>query len=87
MAKPSLRQSQLLHLAICKLRDNALVEMATGASKAGALTCLDMCSRDELCKVLQTNARIMAIIKPYANERETLDRIEICAVHWLSSWM
>ena len=53
-----------------------LVSMAEGAKQAGACVSIGMGGNEELGKVLATGAKVMKIIKPYADEREILSRIE-----------
>ncbi len=52
-----------------------LVSMAEGAKQAGACVSIGMGGNEELGKVLATGAKVMKIIKPYADEREILSRI------------
>ena len=52
-----------------------LVSMAEGAKQAGACVSIGMGGNGELGKVLATGAKVMKIIKPYADEREILSRI------------
>ena len=54
----------------------ALVSMAEGAKQAGAPVSIGMGGNEEMGKVLATGAKVMKIIKPYADEREILSRIE-----------
>lgn len=53
-----------------------LVSMAEGAKQAGAPVSIGMGGNEEMGKVLATGAKVMKIIKPYAEEREILSRIE-----------
>ena len=53
-----------------------LVSMAEGAKQAGAPVSIGMGVNEEMGKVLATGAKVMKIIKPYADEREILSRIE-----------
>ncbi len=53
-----------------------LVSMAEGAKQAGACVSIGMGGNEELGAVLSTGAKAMKIIKPYADEREILSRIE-----------
>ena len=53
-----------------------LVSMAEGAKQAGAPVSIGMGGNEEMGKVLATGAKVMKIIKPYADEREILSRIE-----------
>ncbi len=53
-----------------------LVSMAEGAKQAGAPVSVGMGGNEEMGKVLATGAKVMKIIKPYADEREILSRIE-----------
>ncbi len=53
-----------------------LVSMAEGAKQAGAPVSIGMGGNEEMGKVLTTGAKVMKIIKPYADEREILSRIE-----------
>ncbi len=52
-----------------------LVSMAEGARQAGACVSIGMGGNDELGKVLSTGAKVMKIIKPYADEKEIMSRI------------
>ncbi len=52
-----------------------LVSMAEGARQAGACVSIGMGGNEEMGKVLSTGAKVMKIIKPYADEKEILDRI------------
>ena len=52
-----------------------LVSMAEGARQAGACVSIGMGGNEETGKVLSTGAKVMKIIKPYADEKEILDRI------------
>lgn len=53
-----------------------LVSMAEGAKQAGAPVSIGMGGNEEMGKVLATGAKVMKIIKPYADGREILSRIE-----------
>ena len=53
-----------------------LVSMAEGAKQAGACVSIGMGGNGEFGKVLATGAKVMKIIKPYADEREIMDRLE-----------
>ena len=53
-----------------------LVSMAEGAREAGACVSIGMGGNEELGKVLSTGAKVMKIIKPYADEKEIYSRIE-----------
>ena len=53
-----------------------LVSMAEGAKQAGACVSIGMSGNEELGHVLSTGAKVMKIIKPYADEKEILSRIE-----------
>ena len=53
-----------------------LVSMAEGAKQAGACVSVGMGGNEELGSVLSTGAKVMKIIKPYADEREIIGRIE-----------
>ena len=53
-----------------------LVSMAEGAKQAGACVSIGMGSNEELGKILATGAKVIKIIKPYADEKEILSRIE-----------
>ena len=53
-----------------------LVAMAEGAKQAGACVSIGMGVNEELGAVLATGAKVMKIIKPYADEKEILSRIE-----------
>ena len=53
-----------------------LVSMAEGARRAGACVSIGMGGNEELGNVLATGAKVMKVIKPYADEREILSRIE-----------
>ena len=53
-----------------------LVSMAEGARQAGACVSIGMGGNEEFGKVLSTGAKVMKIIKPYADEREIMSRLE-----------
>ncbi len=53
-----------------------LAAMAEGAKKAGACVSIGMGGNEEMGKVLATGAKVMKIIKPYADEREIMSRLE-----------
>ena len=53
-----------------------LVSMAEGAKQAGACVSIGMGGNEEMGKVLATGAKVMKIIKPYADEKEILSRLE-----------
>ena len=55
-----------------------LAGMAEGAREAGAPVCIGMGSSDELKRVLETGAKVIKVIKPYADREEIADRIR-CA--------
>ena len=53
-----------------------LVSMAEGAKTAGAPVSIGMGVNEEMGKVLATGAKVMKIIKPYADEKEIMSRLE-----------
>ncbi len=53
-----------------------LVSMAEGAKQAGACVSIGMGGNGEFGEVLSTGAKVIKIIKPYADEKEILSRIE-----------
>ena len=53
-----------------------LVSMAEGAKQAGACVSIGMGGNEEMGRVLATGAKVIKIIKPYADEREIMSRIE-----------
>ena len=53
-----------------------LVSMAEGAKQAGAPVSIGMGGNEEMGKVLATGAKVMKIIKPYADEKEIMSRLE-----------
>ncbi len=53
-----------------------LVSMAEGAKQAGAFVSIGMGGNEELGAVLATGAKVMKIIKPYADEMEVISRLE-----------
>ena len=53
-----------------------LVSMAEGAKMAGAPVSIGMGVNEEMEKVLATGAKVMKIIKPYADEKEIMSRLE-----------
>lgn len=55
-----------------------LENMAIGAKNAGAFVSIGMGDNDEMKKVLNTGAKVMKIIKPYADKDEILSRLK-CA--------
>ena len=58
-----------------------LVSMAEGARQAGACVSIGMGGNEEMGKVLSTGAKVMKIIKPYADEREIFSRLEYAEAH------
>ena len=59
----------------------ALVSMAEGAKLAGAPVSIGMGVNEEMGKVLATGAKVMKIIKPYADEKEIMSRLEYAEVN------
>ena len=53
-----------------------LVSMAAGAKQAGACVSIGMGGNGEMGEILATGAKVMKIIKPYADEKEILSRLE-----------
>ena len=53
-----------------------LVSMAEGAKQAGAFVSIGMGGNEELGAVLATGAKVMKVIKPYADEKEVISRLE-----------
>ena len=53
-----------------------LVSIAAGAKQAGACVSIGMGGNEEMGNVLATGAKVMKIIKPYADEKEILSRLE-----------
>ena len=53
-----------------------LVSMAAGAKQAGACVNIGMGGNGEMGEILATGAKVMKIIKPYADEKEILSRLE-----------
>ena len=53
-----------------------LVSMAAGAKQAGACVSIGMGGNGEMGEILVTGAKVMKIIKPYADEKEILSRLE-----------
>ncbi|MBO7452200.1 MAG: alpha-hydroxy-acid oxidizing protein [Clostridiales bacterium] len=58
-----------------------LVGMAEGANEAGALVSIGMGDNDEFEKVLNTGAKVMKIIKPYADRDEIFKRLDFAREH------
>ena len=55
---------------------DGMVQMAQGAAKAGALTWVGMTSLEQYGEIAKTGAPLVRIIKPYADEREIISRME-----------
>ena len=55
--------------------------MAEGAKEAGAFVTIGMGGTEELVRVLATGAKVMKVIKPYADEKEILSRIACAEEH------
>ena len=55
--------------------------LAEGARLAGALCSVGMGGNDELGEVLATGAKVIKIIKPYADQEEILSRIRFAEAH------
>ena len=58
-----------------------LASMAEGAKQAGACVSIGMGGNEEMGKVLSTGAKVIKIIKPYADEKEIMSRIEYAEEH------
>ena len=58
-----------------------LVGMAEGARRAGAPVSIGMGGNEELEAVLATGAKVMKIIKPYADREEVFSRIRFAEEH------
>ena len=58
-----------------------LVGMAVGAADAGAPVSIGMGDNEAFEKVLSTGAKVMKIIKPYANRDEVFSRIRFAQEH------
>jgi len=58
-----------------------LVGMAEGARLAGAVVSIGMGENDEMGRVLDTGAKVMKIIKPYADPEQILSRIRYAEEH------
>lgn len=58
-----------------------LPAMAEGARQAGACVSIGMGENEEMGRVLQTGARVIKIIKPYADPRMILSRLEYAREH------
>ena len=58
-----------------------LVGMAEGARQAGAAVCIGMGDNDELCRVLETGAKVIKVIKPYADPEEIYRRMQCAREH------
>lgn len=66
-----------------KVHKNGMVELAKGATKAGAVNWVGMGEDEELSEISQTGARTIKIIKPYADNKLIFDKIEhakLCGV-------
>ena len=55
---------------------DGMVQMAQGTAKAGALTWVGMTSLEQYGEIAKTGAPLVRIIKPYADEREIISRME-----------
>lgn len=55
--------------------------LAEGAKMAGALCSVGMGDNDSLGEVLATEAKVIKIIKPYADKEEILSRIQFAEAH------
>ena len=55
---------------------DGMVQMAQGASEAGALTWVGMTSLEQYGEIAKTGAPLVRIIKPYADKEEIFSRIE-----------
>ncbi len=80
--KPSTRFSFLEHtfetpIMTAALSHLDLVSMAVGAKQADAPVSIGMGGTDELKRVLATGAKVMKIIKPYADPDEILKRLAV----------
>ncbi|MDR0396156.1 MAG: alpha-hydroxy-acid oxidizing protein [Oscillospiraceae bacterium] len=61
-----------------RLHPDGLVEAARGVHAAGAVMWAGMGDTDEMTNIIATGAPTINIIKPYADEREVMRRIEHC---------
>ncbi len=57
---------------------DGMVELAEGVKQTNALMMVGMNDNEKLEKILQTGAKTIKIIKPYADEEEIYDRIRFC---------
>lgn len=63
----------LSHLNKC--HEDGMAEMARGAKKAGSVNWAGMGDNEELGGILQTGAKTIKIVKPYADEEKIFSRI------------
>lgn len=61
--------------------ENGMVELARGAKEANALYWCGMGEDEELEEILSTGAKVVKIIKPHADNREVLWKIEHASSH------
>lgn len=56
-------------------QESAMEELAKGARDAGAVHWVGMCENEEYARIAATGARIIRIIKPYADREKIMDQI------------
>lgn len=72
--KTPVMTAALSHLG--NVRKNGMVEMAMGATQAGAVTWAGMGEMEEMDEMVQTGASVVKIIKPYQDNDEIIRRIK-----------
>ena len=69
----------LSHLNSC--HEDGMAEMARGARQAGSVNWAGMGDNAELGRILDTGARTIKIVKPYADEEKIFSRIRFAEEH------
>ena len=61
--------------------DSAMAQYAMAARKAGAVHWVGMCENDEYAEIAAAGAKIIRIIKPYADDAKIFDQIKFAEEH------
>ena len=73
-------ETPIMTAALSHLK-GGMAEFARGAKLAGAIACIGMGSNEALGEILATGAKVVKIIKPYADPEEIYSRIEFAETH------
>ena len=73
-------ETPIMTAALSHLK-GGMAGFARGAKDAGAIACIGMGSNEALGEILETGAKVVKIIKPYADPKEIYSRIEFAETH------